>query len=104
MLFVSFSDPQKIANESFGPRVVGGDLPCEGRSRHHPDGLRQLQERDERDQKVRNSHGLLRQSRELPGIEIGKEKRLKLKTEFNVYKLFNKWQMSSFASLRQLQY
>ncbi len=65
-----FADSQEVENKSVGPRAVGRHLPSEGRPRHHPDSLRQLQEGDERDQKVRDAHGLLRQSRELPGITI----------------------------------
>ena len=65
-----FADSQEVENKSVGPRAVGRHLPREGRPRHHPDGLRQLQEGDERDQTVRDAHGLLRQSRELPGITI----------------------------------
>jgi hypothetical protein len=65
-----FADSQEVENKSVGPRAVGRHLPREGRSRHHPDGLRQLQEGDERDQTVRDAHGLLRQSRKLPGFTI----------------------------------
>jgi len=83
-----FSDPQKASNQSFGTRTSGRNMSRQRWSRHHPDGLRQLQARDERDETVRDVDGLLRQPRQFSDtcvIAIAIHRNLCLKVQFHKY-------------------